>query len=372
MLLAAGPCALAAIFAVFPGDGVCQQAEAEAEAPTVKLPKMMDKRTADAIRRGLDYLARAQRQDGSWLSSGRYGSYPSAMTSLAAMAFMAGGSTPEEGPYKRQVKKAMNFCIRVAKIADDGFLTAPTGGGRSMYGHGFTMLFLGQCYGMQATAEQGHEIERLLTMAAAVTSEAQSDLGDSLGNAGGWYYTPDSDLDEGSVTVTQLQALRACRNAGIRVDKRTIDRAVAYLKYCQMPDGGICYSSRSRGSSRPAISAAAIACFYAAGVYDRQAGGAGEEAEMVEKLIEYCRKRADPSRPATQFWFYTQFYYAQAMYHRGGEDWEAYYPKVRDRLLEMQTPDGNWFGDSIGSVYGTALATIILQLPYGYLPICQR
>jgi hypothetical protein len=31
--------------------------------------------------------------------------------------------------------------------------------------------------------------------------------------AGGWYYSPDSDRDEGSVTVTQIQGLRAARNA---------------------------------------------------------------------------------------------------------------------------------------------------------------
>jgi len=26
----------------------------------------------------------------------------------------------------------------------------------------------------------------------------------------------------------------------------------------------------------------------------------------------------------------------------------------------------------VGTTYGTAIAAIILQLPYGYLPICQR
>ncbi len=62
----------------------------------------------------------------------------------------------------------------------------------------------------------------------------------------------------------------------------------------------------------------------------------------------------------------------QAMYQRGGKDWKAYYPKIRDRLLNQQAADGNWNGDSVGSVYGTAIATMILQLPYGYLPVFER
>jgi squalene cyclase len=60
------------------------------------------------------------------------------------------------------------------------------------------------------------------------------------------------------------------------------------------------------------------------------------------------------------------------MYQRGGKDWADYFPKIRDRLLGMQAPDGSWTGDNVGTTYGTALAATILQLPYGYLPIAQR
>jgi hypothetical protein len=144
-----------------------------------------------------------------------------------------------------------------------------------------------------------------------------------------------------------------------------------YLKSCQQADGGISYSYRSQGSSRPAISAAAIACFYSAGVYDRKTGGAGPEAEMVERLVKYCRNNVQTGSHSGHY-FYTHFYMAQAMYQRGGKDWKTYFPSIRSQLLERQFPDGSWQGDSIGEVYGTALACMILQLPYGYLPIMQR
>jgi len=346
---------------------------ARGEAPGPVLPKMMDAKTVKCIDKGLNYLVKTQRADGSWLNSGSYGSYPTAMTSLAGLALMAGGSTAETGPYSRNVSRAMNYLIRVAKSHGDGLIAGPGSESRSMYGHGFSMLFLAQCYGTEVSRQTGKDLREVLDKAVAVTVGSQSDLGKSNSNAGGWIYTPSSNGDEGSVTVTQLQALRACRNAGIKVPKSTIDRAVAYLKHCQMGDGGICYSARSRGSSRPAISAAAIACFYAAGVYDRQAGGAGLEGQMVEKLINYVRGQV--SRQSSSWgghWFYTHFYLAQAWYQRGGKDWTDYYPTIRGKLMGMQSPDGSWNGDNVGTTYGTALATIILQLPYNYLPIYQK
>ena len=346
---------------------------ARAEPPGPVLPEMMDAKTVKCIDMGLNYLVKTQRADGSWLNSGGFGSYPAAMTALAGMSLMAGGSTTETGPYSRNVSRAMNYLIRIAKSQNDGLISGPGSEGRSMYGHGFGMLFLAQCYGTELDRETGKDLRDVLDKAVAVTVGSQSDLGKQSNNAGGWIYTPTSKGDEGSVTVTQLQALRACRNAGIKVPKSTIDRAVAYLKYCQMPDGGICYSAQSRGSSRPAISAAAIACFYAAGVYDRQSGGAGVEAEMVEKLVNYVRGQVSTENSSWGgHYFYTHLYLAQAWYQRGGKDWQDYYPHIRERLQKMQSPDGSWNGDSVGTTYGTAIATIILQLPYNYLPIYQK
>lgn len=346
---------------------------ARAEAPGPALPEMMNPKIVASIDRGINYLVKTQRSDGSWLNSGGYGSYPSAMTALSGLALMAGGSTPESGPYSRNVSRAMNHLIRVAKSQKDGLIAGGGSEGRSMYGHGFSMLFLAQCYGGELNRQTGKDLKEVLDKAVAVTVNSQSNLGEQNDNAGGWIYTPTSNGDEGSVTVTQLQALRACRNAGIKVPKSTIDRAVAYLKYCQMADGGICYSARSRGSSRPAISAAAIACFYAAGVYDRQTGGAGAEAEMVERLVNYVRGQTTAQ---TSGWgghyFYTHFYLAQAWYQRGGKEWTSYYPDISKRLMDMQSPDGSWNGDSVGTTYGTAIATTILQLPYNYLPIYQK
>ena len=354
-------------------------APARTAPPSRVLPDMMNPDTVKTIEKGLKYLQRTQRRgDGSWTNTGGYGgyNYPVVMTSLAGLALMASGSTPETGPYSKEVKKAMLYVLRLAEARGKdptwaGLICSPSGESRSMYGHGFGMLFLATCYGVERNTDFGERLRKVLDRAVQLTAKSQSDLGAANRHAGGWIYTPSQKADEGSVTVTQLQALRACRNVGIKVPRSTIQRAVAYLKYCQQADGGICYSARSRGSSRPAISAAAIACFYAAGVYDRQSGGLGAEAKMVDKLVKYCNRSVRVNQSSGHY-FYTHFYMAQGSYQRGGPDWKKYFPQIRDRLMKTQSVDGSWMGDSVGTTYGTAIATIILQLPYGYLPFCQR
>jgi len=358
--------AAAAVLGLAVSPAAWGPAGVRAAPPGPTLPPLMNRDIVAAIDKGLNYLARTQQPDGHFDAFTQYGAYPCVMTSLAGLALLANGSTPEEGPYATNVKKAMLYLLRVAdpKVNPDGLLAGPDNESRSMYGHGFSMLFLAQCYGMELNTPFEQRIREALDRGVALTAKSQSP-------AGGWIYTPTSGGDEGSVTVTQLQALRACRNVGIKVPKETIDRAVGYLRLCQNADGGISYSAQSRGQSKPAISAAAIACFYAAGVYDRQTGGSGDEAEMVERLVRYVRTNIRPGQEDGHY-FYMQFYLAQAMHQRGGRDWEVYYPEISKRLLSTQADDGSWQGDGCGTAYGTAIACLILELPYGYLPICER
>jgi hypothetical protein len=339
---------------------------ASAEPPSKVLPDLVDRPTIKAIDRGMNYLAKTQRRDGSWLNQGGWGSYPAVMSALSGLSFMAGGSTASSGPYSKEVRRALAYLLRLSESNKDGYITG-SNSGRGMYGHGFSMLFLASCYGTEGSAEYGERLKTALDKAVKVCTSAQS-------GKGGWYYTPTSRSDEGSVTVTQLQSLRACRNVGIKVPKKTISEAVNYLKICQNGDGGISYSASSRGSSRPAISAAAIACFYSAGIYDRNTGGSGKEAQMVEKLVKYVKGKVtvDQGGGYSGYYFYTHLYMSQVMYMRGGSDWKGYYPKMARKLRDMQAADGSWNGDNIGTVYGTAIAGIILQLPYGYLPIVQK
>lgn len=319
-------------------------------------PRGVNKEIQAAIQRGLEYLGRNQANDGSWRSGGTQGGYPAAMTGLAGMALVASGSTPTRGKYWRQVRQSTEFLLKNAD-ANTGVISVPQEEGRSMYGHGFSTLYLASVYGMEEDTRIQERLHGVLTRAVKLISQSQS-------GAGGWLYTPDSGGDEGSVTVTQVQAMRACRMAGIDVNKKTIDRAVEYIKKCQNPDGGICYSLGSRGESRPAISAAGVAVLYNAGMYDDQ--------PFVDKAFKYVQKHVSPTSDNTGHHYYTQLYFAQALYQRGGKDWEDYYQKFSGWLLKQQRKDGSWDGDGVGPVYATAIALTVLQLPYALVPIYQR
>jgi len=327
-----------------------------AAEPSPVLPELLTADTQRAINRGLQYLAETQNPSGSWFNAGNMGSYPTAMTSLAGLALLANGSTPREGKLAPQLKRAVNYLLAAAEAGTTGLISSNMEG-RSMHGHGFAMLFLAECLGETGDIKTEERLRAALHRAVELTARAQS-------TAGGWIYTPDGSGDEGSVTVTQIQGLRACRNAGIKVPRSTIERAVKYLELCQNADGGISYSLAQRGGSRPPISAAAVATLYASGRYD---------SPMTRKCLDYVTRTVTPnSREVYGHWFYAHLYMAQAMYQVHDRRWEKYFADLRDRLVATQTAEGSWSGDGVGPVYGTAIACIVLQLPYDYVPIFQR
>lgn len=330
--------------------------DATAQEQVEVLPRGVTREMQSAVKSGLQFLKRNQSPDGSWRSAGGHGTYPTAMTGLAGMALVASGSTPTRGPYWREIRQSMDYLVKHAD-PQTGVITEMSTENRNMYGHGFSLLYLASVYGMEEDAQRQQKLHGVLTRAVKLIERAQS-------GAGGWIYTPDSGGDEGSVTVTQVQALRACRMGGIIVDKKTIDRAVDYIKKCQNPDGGISYSLGSRGASRPAISAAGVAVLYNAGVYDDQ--------PFVDKAMKYVMKNVSPTTDSTGHHFYTQLYFAQALYQRGGKDWDDYLAKIGPWLVRTQKKDGSWEGDGVGAIYGTAIALTILQLPFALVPIYQR
>jgi hypothetical protein len=318
-------------------------------------PKHIDERTERAIQRGLDYLAATQDRQGSWKNAGSYGSYPVAMSSLAGLALLMSGSTMTEGPFAEHIDRTTRYLL--ASAQPSGLVSSPGEEPRSMYGHGFSGLVLSQVHGMEQDPQRREQVAEVLRKGVSLTGRAQS--GD-----GGWLYTPDSQGDEGSVTITQLHALRSCRNAGIAVPKEVIDKAMGYLDLSMRPDGGIAYRARQPGSSRPPITAAAVLCWYNAGLYDHP---------NAIKALDYCKKNIGIGvQGVGGHYFYAHLYYAQAMYLSGQANWDWYFPGMRDELLRLQNADGSWEGDSVGKTYGTAVALIIMQLPYNRLPIMQR
>ena len=306
-----------------------------------------------AIKKGLDWIAKQQSRTGGWPDK----SYPVAMTALAGMALISSGSTTTQGPYAKHIRLAVDYLL--SKARTNGLLGDPKRDQRYTYGHGFSMLFLSQVLGEEEAVDRRTDVIAALKKAVTFSVSAQT-------KAGGWGYvsSKSSSFDEGSTTITQVQGLRGCRNAGLAVPKEAIEKAKKYIYDCQNGDGGISYSFQSRGSSRPAITAAALAALYNAGDY---------ESDKIPPMWDYCKSRLHKLNERSYgHWHYTYLYYSQVVYRQGASEWEPFRDKLYKRLVGEQLASGGWKRNSVSATYSSAINLIILQLDNGYLPIYQR
>lgn len=328
------------------------------------IDKKLKKKLDASARRGLDWLAKQQSPRGYWEATRTQ--YRIAMTALAGMAMLCEGSTTNTGRYQKSIRKAVTYLSREAK---SNGLIGYEKDYRYTYGHGFSMLFLSQVYGDEEDPDRRKELKKVLMKAVEFSVNAQT-------NRGGWGYVSAKDgnqFDEGSTCVTQVQGLRACRNAGIPVPKKCIDEAQKYIRACTVKTGtyagGLYYSFTSRGSPRPAISAAAVAVMFNTGEY---------KSKHVKQMLDYCKKFVWPGGSrSTSHWHYKHLYYAQVMFRLGatkeyGKDYKKYMTEVGGKILKEQSANGSWSRGYIGPVYTTAINATILQLHKGYVPIYQR
>lgn len=332
----------------------------------------LDDETRAAIEHGVDWLARNQiGGSGRWPSNPTR--YQMSVTALAGLALLAHGDTPDSGVHARAVRKAVEWVLD-SQVKDgkwrglifDQPIEYDERGSpkrveadRPMHGHGFALLFLAEAYGQTREPRLRQRLHEGIAEACRLTERSSS-------REGGWFYHPFDARDEGSVTITQIQGLRSARDAGVAVDKGTIDRAVDYIKRSQSKEhGGVRYML-NWGDYSPALTAAGISVLHGAGEYH------GKE---IEKGYEYLRQHlsTNPSDKTNRFFFYTQLYAAQAMFQRGGAEWQGYFPRIRRELLDLRKGSSSWDDPGgIGRAYGTASALLILQIPLRYLPIFQR
>src|SRR6266851_3299184 len=312
-----------------------------------------DRGTAE---KGLKWLAKQQFRDGHFEAAG--GQFSSAMTGMAGTVFLMEGSTIREGRYADNIRKCVDWIIEhTQRNGCIGELNAPNQGLGYLYGHGYCTLFLSQIYGEEEDAARRKKLERILTDAVHFSVLSQT-------SKGGWGYVSakdGNDFDEGSVSVTQVQALRACRNAGIVVPKEAIEKVQKYLKDCTLPSGGLIYSLHSGGGGeRPTITVAAIASMFSTGEYTNP---------LAKKWMEYIKTAVPIDRPGQdQFGHseYTFYYLGQVIYCMGDDGYAKLFPNSKaserltwtgfrknffDFLAKTQLDDGHWNGVPIGSVY---------------------
>ncbi len=339
-------------------------------------------RCAAAAERGLAWLKNQQLESGAWVglvghkmnddyqlqpdsplpdAQRRSGHGHVGVTALAGMAFLAGGSLPDRGPHAVVVRRTLDYLTTTAH--ENGYLSDA---GTRMYSHAFGTLFLAEVYGMAATDRTKVTLERAVTL-----------IVDTQNAHGGWRYNPFDRETDLSVTVCQLQALRAAHNIGIRVPIETIEKAMAYVQASRVRSGrseGLYYYKiyGARGAyDKPeeyAINAAALTALRCAGLHDDN---------LADPVLQFLTREypalADSYYRSHYYFWYGNYYAAQAFYQSGGPRLRAYFARLSADLLESQAADGRWRNSAgPGDEFATAVACILLQMPKQYLPIFQR
>jgi hypothetical protein len=304
----------------------------------------------EAVDKGLAWMARQLAESSAGRRGGFGGFYNHAgITALGGLAFMQAGHLPGRGKYGKEVQHCLDYVL--ASCRKDGLIASDSSQG-PMYGHGFATLFLGEIYGMTGNEEVKEKLQRAVTLIQK-TQNAE----------GGWRYQPapyDADI---SVTICEVMALRAARDAGIKVEKEVIDKAVSYVRRCQNPDGGFNYmAGQGAGGSAFPRSAAGVSALYYAGIF---------EGDDIERGLKYLKNftPGKGNRGNEGHYFYGHYYAVQANFLAGGAWWANWYPAIRDELIRTQDKSsGAWTGD-FSEDYATSMALIILQMPNRYLPV---
>ena len=189
------------------------------------------------VNAALDWLAKRQEADGGYAQTlaGRTGAV--VMSSMAGLAWLAGGSDLTKGPYAENVKRAAAFVRSNANApADEG----PAGGAnwnQTNWAVAHAAVFLGELESRSPDAE-----------VAASLRELGDELVKRQETTGGWAHGPGGPNALGYVELNivsglSLMGMGAAHWSGWEPPAAVLSKARAYLEGSSGGDGGIGYST---------------------------------------------------------------------------------------------------------------------------------
>lgn len=331
--------------------------------------KAQTARIEPAVAKGVQFLLSKQRADGAICEGGN----ATAMTALSIIGMCAVGTLPSHtGKDGAAVRKALAYVLQDGRMDQYGYYGHD---GSRMYGHGIITLMLAEVLGMGVDQTQDRLVRERLDKALGLILWSMERKAAGNPQYGGWRYEPNSTDSDLSVSVWQLLALRAAKNAGVNVPKKAIDAAVAYLKRSyQSPRDAQGRATNLKSGCAYQPGGGPTYAMASAGLLALQVCGDYDSAEVQGSADWLKDLTLDPN---TGFFFYGTYYYAQGMYQRGGEYAERAKRNVVNVLCQHQQPDGGWQGrdgneSGAGRVYATSMALLSLSVQYHYLPIYQR
>lgn len=333
-----------------------------------------------AVGLGLQWLAEHQLPDGGWSfdharaphcqgkcgNPGTLADARNAATALALLPFLGAGHTHQSGAYKEEVKRGLYFLVKNIKVTPQGGSLHGPGGslhepGGGMYSHAMGTIALCEAYAM--THDKG--LYPPAQQAINFIADAQDPDG------GGWGCEPRQPGDL-SVTGWQVMALKAGHMAYLRVPPIAVRNASRFLDSVQA-DGGARYGYTQPAAAKPDATAV--------GLLLRMYLGWKRERPELKRGVEWLAELG-PSRTNVNY----NYWATQVMRHYGGDAWRDWNAQIREYLVRCQSQEGHetgsWYFDgqddaALGAARGgrlraTAMATMILEVYYRYLPIYRK
>ena len=314
------------------------------------------KECEEAVVSALRWFKQVQRPDGSW-----GGSHQVAQTGLVLLAYLGHCETPLSEEFGDAVTNGMVYLIDNSE-KNKGRLCTTRGDKHYVYEHGIATYALAEAY--MFCRVLGLNIPNL---------EKSVQLGvqwiiDNQNPSGGWDYGFGEGSRGGDMSITawQLQALKAGYHSRLKFRNlpECISKALTYCQRCQNSNGGFGYTGPNSGGGFP-LTGAGVLCF-------QQHKGTNHQA--ARKGMDFIDRNARINYQTGPCNLYEHYYVSQAAINHGGRSWLNYNDKFRDTLLSGQQPDGHFRSPPNRGhgpndpVYNTALATLMLEVYYRFLP----
>ena len=340
--------------------------------------------TEAAIERGLEFLAKHQRADGSWRLED-FGDKPrlrshTAATALSLLAFQGAGYSHRQYHYAPVCKSSLEFLLANQQPNGDLYIPADEASNANarFYSHSIASLALCEAYGMT----QDEALREPAQRAVQFMVKTQDSVG------GGWRYQPGFESDT-SVSGWFMMALKSAELSGLDVPAKTFDNIKGWLEKAQAsPEERHLYRYNPLAPDTPVTRHGRIPNPTMTGVgllMRLYLGWRRDTADMMrgaDYLLENLPAEGTPLNPKrdTYYWYYA----TQVLFHMGGERWKQWNSQLHPLLIRSQQLEGDqlgsWnpagpipdrWGPFAGRLYVTTLNLLSLEVYYRHLPIYE-